>query len=136
MTQRRYHNGLKTAFLLEGMWALLLVIGGLIAGSTGRSIWIWIFAGIGLVQTAVSYWNSATIALRSMNAYQVTREERPDLYRIVEELAARAKQPVPSIWIAPTATPNAFATGRDPNHAAVCCTEGILEILVASWGMN
>ncbi|WP_368388429.1 M48 family metalloprotease [Schaalia turicensis] len=129
MTQRRYHNGLKTAFLLGSMWALLLVIGGLIAGSTGRSIWIWIFAGIGLVQTAVSYWNSATIALRSMNAYQVTREERPDLYRIVEELAARAHQPVPSIWIAPTMTPNAFATGRDPNHAAVCCTEGILEIL-------
>ncbi len=129
MTHRSYHNGLKTAALLGGMWALLLAIGWLIANGTGRSIWIWIFAAIGLFQTAYSYWNSASMALRSMNAYPVPEAERPDLYRIVRELASRADQPMPSIWIAPTQTPNAFATGRDPEHAAVCCTEGILAIL-------
>lgn len=129
MTHRSYHNGLKTVALLGGMWALLLAIGALIAGSTGRSIWIWVFAGVGLLQTAYAYWNSATLALRSMNAYQVSEAQRPDLYRIVRELAERANQPMPTIWIAPTTTPNAFATGRDPRHAAVCCTEGILEIL-------
>lgn len=129
MTSRSYHNGLKTALLLGGMWALLLAIGGLIANGTGRSIWIWVFAAIGLFQTAYSYWNSASMSLRAMNAYPVTEAERPELYRIVRELAGRANQPMPEIWIAPTQVPNAFATGRDPQHAAVCCTEGILEIL-------
>lgn len=129
MTHRSYHNGLKTALLLGGMWALLLAVGGLIAGSTGRSAWIWVFAAVGLLQTVYAYWNSASMALRSMNAYQVSEAERPDLHRIVRELAGRANQPMPTIWIAPTPTPNAFATGRDPEHAAVCCTEGILEIL-------
>lgn len=129
MTSRSYHNGLKTALLLGGMWALLLAIGGLIANGTGRSIWIWVFAAIGLFQTVYSYWNSASMSLRAMNAYPVTEAERPELYRIVRELAGRANQPMPEIWIAPTQVPNAFATGRDPQHAAVCCTEGILEIL-------
>lgn len=129
MKHRNYHNGIKTTVLLASMWALLLAIGGLIASGTGRSFWLWIFAGIGLIQTAVTYWNSASIALRSMRAYPVTEEQRPDLYRIVRELAQRAGQPMPSIWIAPTQTPNAFATGRNPHNAAVCCTEGILEIL-------
>ncbi|WP_022868518.1 zinc metalloprotease HtpX [Schaalia vaccimaxillae] len=129
MTHRNYHNGLKTAVLLGGMWVLLLAIGALIAGGTGRSYWIWIFAGIGLIQTAYSYWNSTKIALRSMNAYQVTEQERPDLYAMVRELAERANQPMPTIWISPTQTPNAFATGRNPQNAAVCFTEGILAIL-------
>ena len=92
-------------------------------------VWIVVFAGIGLAQTAFSYWNSATIALRSMGAYQVSESEQPELYAIVRELAARAQQPMPTIWVAPTLTPNAFATGRHPNNAAVCCTEGILAIL-------
>ncbi|QPK81592.1 zinc metalloprotease HtpX [Schaalia sp. ZJ405] len=129
MTRRSYHNGLKTTVLLASMWAILLLIGAVIAQGTGRAWWIWVFAGIGLVQTGIAYWNSASIALRSMNAYAVTEAERPDLYRIVRELSERAGQPMPSLWIAPTQTPNAFATGRDPQHAAVCCTEGILELL-------
>ena len=69
------------------------------------------------------------MSLRAMNAYEVSEAQRPDLHRIVRELSDRAGQPMPSIWIAPSRTPNAFATGRDPEHAAVCCTEGILEIL-------
>lgn len=129
MTNRSYHNGLKTAVLLGGMWALLLAIGALIASGTGRSIWIWIFAAVGLFQTAYAYWNSATMALRAMRAYPASELEHPRLHAIVRELSERAGQPMPSIWVAPTNTPNAFATGRDPEHAAVCCTEGILQIL-------
>lgn len=129
MVHRNYHNGLKTTLLLGGMWALLLGIGALIASGTGRVVWIVVFAAIGLAQTAYSYWNSATIALRSMGAYQVAEAEQPALYAIVRELSDRARQPMPTIWVAPTLTPNAFATGRNPNNAAVCCTEGILAIL-------
>ena len=119
MVHRNYHNGLKTTLLLGGMWALLLAIGALIASGTGRVVWIVVFAGIGLLQTAYSYWNSATIALRSMGAYQVSESEQPVLYAIVRELSDRAQQPMPTIWVAPTLTPNAFATGRNPNNAAV-----------------
>ena len=129
MVHRNYHNGLKTTLLLGGMWALLLAIGALIASGTGRAVWLFAFAALGLAQTAYSYWNSATIALRSMGAYRVTEAQYPQLYAIVRELAARAQQPMPSIWVAPSLTPNAFATGRNPNNAAVCCTEGILAIL-------
>ncbi|MDY6214295.1 MAG: zinc metalloprotease HtpX [Schaalia hyovaginalis] len=129
MTHRGYRNGLKTAVLLGGLWALLAAVGWIIANGTGRSIWLWLFAGLGLFQTAYAYWNSASMSLRAMNAYEVSEAQRPDLYRIVRELSDRAGQPMPSIWIAPSRTPNAFATGRDPEHAAVCCTEGILEIL-------
>ncbi|MDY2667986.1 M48 family metalloprotease, partial [Schaalia hyovaginalis] len=111
------------------LWALLAAVGWIIANSTGRSIWLWVFAALGLFQTAYAYWNSASMSLRAMNAYEVSEAQRPDLHRIVRELSDRAGQPMPSIWIAPTRTPNAFATGRDPEHAAVCCTEGILEIL-------
>ena len=95
MVHRNYHNGLKTTLLLGGMWALLLAIGALVASGTGRMVWIVVFAGIGLVQTAYSYWNSATIALRSMGAYRVTEAQYPQLYAIVRELSARAQQPMP-----------------------------------------
>ena len=129
MRTRHYHNGFKTALLLGGMWALLLLIGSGIAYGTGRAVWIFIFAGIGLLQTAWSYWNSATMALRSMNAYPVTEAQQPAMYRIVRELSQTAGQPMPTLWVAPTMTPNAFATGRNPANAAVCCTEGILQLL-------
>lgn len=124
-----HHNGLKTAMLFGGLWLILLAIGGIIAQSTGRPIFLFGFALIGLGTTFYSYWNSATLALRSMNAYQVSEAEAPALHRIVNELSARAGQPAPTIWIAPTRTPNAFATGRNPQNAAVCCTEGILQLL-------
>ncbi|SDZ97685.1 heat shock protein HtpX [Bowdeniella nasicola] len=124
-----HHNGLKTAALLGGMWALLMAIGALVARGTNTPGFLWLFAVGGLVMTFISYWNSDKIAIRSMNAYPVSREQAPQLYAMVEELTVRANQPMPRLYIAPTDQPNAFATGRNPQNAAVCCTEGILRLL-------
>jgi heat shock protein HtpX len=120
-----HYNGLKTALLLGGLSGLVLLAGQLIGGSTGFVIALVIALGI----NAMSYWKSDKLALRSMKARPVTREEAPEIYRIVEELTTRMQVPMPGIYVSPTAAPNAFATGRNPHHAAVCCTEGILEIL-------
>ncbi|QEP07868.1 MULTISPECIES: zinc metalloprotease HtpX [Glutamicibacter] len=124
-----HNNGLKTAFLMGGMFALLLAIGSLISAGTGRSMFIWIFALIGLASTAYSYWNSDKLALRSMHAYPVIEAEQPEMYRIVRELSMNAQQPMPRLYVSPTTSPNAFATGRNPQNSAVCCTEGILQLL-------
>ncbi len=124
-----HNNGLKTVLLLGGMWAVLLAIGWVVASSMRSSLFIWVFALIGLLSTAYSYWNSDKIALRSMRAIPVTEQQAPGYYRIVRELSQRADRPMPRLYIAPTMSPNAFATGRDPQNAAVCVTEGILQIL-------
>ena len=126
---RRLSNTTKTVGLFALMWAILLALGAAISAGTNDSLWLWIFAGVGVISTFVTYWNSATLALKQMNAYPVTREAAPGLYAIVEDLTSRAGMPMPSIWIAPTQNPNAFATGRNPQNAAVCCTEGILQVL-------
>lgn len=125
----RHYNGLKTALLLGGMWVVLLAIGWAIAGATRNSAFIMIFAVVGLLGTAYSYWNSDKLAIRSMRAVAVTPQQAPAMYRIVHELSQAAGQPMPRLFIAPTMSPNAFATGRNPEHAAVCCTEGILQLL-------
>jgi len=126
---RRFNNGLKTTLLFAAMWLLLLAVGGLIANGTGRSSFIWVFAGIGLISTFYSYWNSDKLAIRAMAARPVSEAEAPGLYAMVRELATAARQPMPRLYISPTAQPNAFATGRNPRNAAVCCTEGILSLL-------
>lgn len=120
-----HFNGLKTAALLGGIFGLLILLGSFIGG--GRFIWAFALVGVGI--TAYSYWNSDKIAIRSMRAYPVTREQQPMIYRIVEELSSKAGQPMPALFVSPTDAPNAFATGRNPKHAAVCCTEGILHLL-------
>src|SRR6478735_4040512 len=126
-----HHNGLKTAALFGVLWAVLLGLGALIGSGTRSAAPIWIMALIGVGTTAYGYWNSDKIAIRSMQAYPVTEAEAPQLYQIVRELSARANQPVPRIYVSPTMAPNAFATGRNPQNAAVCCTQGILQLLDA-----
>jgi heat shock protein HtpX len=120
-----HFNGLKTAALLGGIFGLLLAIGAVVSG--GR--YLWVFALFGVVMTAYGYWNSDKIAIKAMRAYPVTPEQQPAMYRIVQELSAKAGQPMPRLFVSPTEAPNAFATGRNPQHAAVCCTEGILGLL-------
>ena len=127
----RHHNGLKTAALFGVLWAVLLGLGAFIAAGTRSAAPIWIMALIGVATTAYGYWNSDKIAIRSMQAYPVAEAEAPQLYQIVRELSARANQPMPRIYVSPTMAPNAFATGRNPKTAAVCCTEGILRLLDA-----
>jgi len=129
MTRTHHYNGLKTAVLLGGMWSLLLLLGYVLARGTGSAIWLVIAPVIGLVQTALGFWNSDKIAVRSMGAIEVTEAQQPQMYAIVRELSAAAGQPMPRLYVAPTMSPNAFATGRSPSHAAVCCTQGILQLL-------
>jgi heat shock protein HtpX len=121
----KHHNGLRTAILLGGLSGLLLLAGGAIGGRSGLLIALVIALGL----NGYSYFNSAKLALRSMRAEPVTRAQAPEIYAIVEELAGKMQIPMPAMYISPTSAPNAFATGRNPEHAAVCCTSGILEIL-------
>src|SRR5689334_25436862 len=120
-----YFNGVKTAALLGLLTALFIGAGGLIAGTTGLVLGF----VLALAMNGYAYFNSAKLALRSMHARPVSEAEFPALYKMVRELSTAAKQPMPSLYISPTQAPNAFATGRNPRNAAVCCTEGILQLL-------
>ncbi|MGI8646685.1 MAG: zinc metalloprotease HtpX [Mycobacteriales bacterium] len=121
----RTANGLKTALLLGSLSAIIITLGGVLFGSTGLIIATLIALGM----NGYSYFFSDKLALRSMRAYPVTAADQPQLYAMVVELAQRAGQPMPGLYLSPTAQPNAFATGRSPRHAAVCCTEGIMALL-------
>src|SRR5512140_740058 len=118
-------NYVKTAMLMAFLIAIL-AIGGQMYGGTGGML---LFGGIGLVINFFSYWFSDKIALAAHRAQPVTREQLPQLYEIVERLTRKAGLPMPRVYVIPSATPNAFATGRNPAHAAVAVTQGILRLL-------
>jgi len=118
-------NYAKTAMLMAFLIAVL-AIGGQLAGGNGGML---LFGAIGVVFNFVSYWFSDRIALMAHRAQPVTREQLPEVYEIVERLCRKAGLPMPRVYVIPSETPNAFATGRNPEHAAVAVTEGILRLL-------
>ncbi len=118
-------NAMKTAMLLAALGALFIGIGGAIGGQGGLVIGLL----LGFVFVGGSYWFSDTIAIKAARAQPVSREELPQVYAIVEDLTQRAGMPMPKIYVSPEAQPNAFATGRSPQHAAVAVTQGILQVL-------
>ena len=118
-------NNLKTAVILAAIGGLLIVIGGAIWGGQGAFIGF----AIGMVFVGGSYWFSDKLAIRAAKAVPVTEEQMPRYYAIVRDLCQRADIPMPKLFVSPDPQPNAFATGRSPQHAAVCVNQGILEIL-------
>lgn len=118
-------NGLKTAILLGTLSGLVLLVGE-VAGGRGGLI---VALGVAVAMNFGSYWFSDKIALKMAQAEPVTPEQVPDLYEIVERLAAVAKQPMPSLYVSPSPQPNAFATGRNPKNAAVCVNRGLIPLL-------
>ena len=118
-------NQLKTLILLAALGGLLVVLGGYMGGKNGATIAL----VIAIALNFGSYWFSDRIVLSMYNAQEVNESQAPDLYRMVQQLAHKAELPMPKVYIIPDESPNAFATGRNPEHAAVAVTEGIMRIL-------
>src|ERR1700678_2665380 len=118
-------NTLKTAFLLTVLTLFLILIGAWVGGRNGMVLAFFVAAGMNFF----SYFYSDKLALSMYRAQPVTREQLPRVYQIVERILPRMGLPMPKIYVIPTESPNAFATGRNPNHAAVAVTQGILNLL-------
>src|SRR6202166_3330497 len=118
-------NTFKTAFLLTALTLLLMAVGRALGGPNGMLLAL----GIAVVTNFVAYFFSDKIALRTYRAQAVTREQLPRVYNVVERLTQKIGLPMPRIYVIPTDSPNAFATGRNPKHASVAVTEGILNLL-------
>ncbi len=115
----------RTTFLLVALTLLLMLIGQVFGGRGGMTIAL----GFAVVLNALAYFFSDKIALMSSGAKPVTREQLPRLYAVMERLAAKSNIPVPKLYVVPEAAPNAFATGRNPRHASVAVTEGLLQLM-------
>lgn len=118
-------NGLKTVILMTAMMVLFILVGRVIGGQQGM-MYAFFFS---LVMNFGSYWFSDKIVLSMYGAHQISREDAPELYDIVEKLASKAELPMPKVYIMNNPTPNAFATGRNPNNSAVAVTTGIMNLL-------
>jgi heat shock protein HtpX len=116
---------LRTTFLLAVMTFFLMMVGSYVGGRNGMTIGL----GIAICTNAFAYFFSDKIALASSGAKPVTREQLPRLYEVMERLAAKASIPVPKLYVVPEEAPNAFATGRNPRHASVAVTQGLLELM-------
>src|SRR5712692_7676456 len=115
----------KTGLLLISLSILLVIVGGAIGGQNGLKIAL----AVAVVMNAISYFFSDKIALASSGAQPVSREQLPRLYAVMERLAAKTNIPVPKLYVVPEAAPNAFATGRNPGHASVAVTQGLLQLM-------
>ncbi|HSS14384.1 MAG TPA: zinc metalloprotease HtpX [Rhizomicrobium sp.] len=115
-------NTLRTAVLMAALTALFLAVGGVIGGTQGMAIAL----AFACATNLFAYWNSDKVLLSMYGAPAVDAQSAPDLYRLVEQLAAKAGLPMPRVYITDNPQPNAFATGRSPEHAAVCVTSGLL----------
>ena len=118
-------NLMKTAVLMAAITALFMAIGGMIGGRTGMMLALVVAIGMNFF----SYWFSDQMVLKMYNAREVDEASAPRFYAMVRELAQRAELPMPKVYLIDEAAPNAFATGRDPEHAAVAATTGILNVL-------
>lgn len=118
-------NGFKTAILMTAMMVLFILVGNLIGGETGMTF-AFVFS---LALNFGSYWFSDKIVLKMYRAQEVSEKDAPQLYNIVENLSSKAELPMPRVYIMNNPTPNAFATGRNPEHSAVAVTTGIMNIL-------
>jgi heat shock protein HtpX len=117
-------NTIKTYVLLAALGGFLVIVGQLLFGSSGAVLGL----ALGLVACGGSYWFSDKLAIRAARATPVTEQEMPEYYRVVRELTERAGMPMPKLYVTPDMQPNAFATGRNPEHAAVAVTQGILQL--------
>src|ERR1700741_4266308 len=116
---------IKTAFLLTALTLLLLFLGAAFGGERGRTMAL-VFA---VLMNGTAYFFSDKIALMSSGAQPITKEQAPRLYEVMERLAAKGNLPMPKLYLIPQAAPNAFATGRNPHHASVAVTQGLLELM-------
>ena len=116
-------NTLRTGILMAAMTGLFLAVGALVGGGTGMLIAF----GMAAAMNLFAYWNSDKVLLSMYGARQVDAQSAPELYRMVERLAASAQIPMPKVYITENPQPNAFATGRDPEHAAICVTTGLMD---------